>query len=305
MSKNCSLDQFQIHPEIQDALSSKKPVVALESTLISHGMPYPANVETALSLEKIVRDNGATPATIAVIQGKICVGLASSEIEQLGTQKSILKLSRRDLSYAVSTQKDGATTVAATMICAAKVGISIFATGGLGGVHRKGESTLDISADLQELSQTPVGVVCSGVKAILDIERTLEVLETLGVPVVGHKTYQFPAFYYKDSGFSVDFSIDTPLEIARLMQTQKELGLKSGFVIANPIPEEHALDKKFIEENITLALEECDKLSIKGKAITPFLLSKLEALTQGKSLKANIALIKSNAALAAQIASAL
>ena len=297
-----------IAPHIAHALATNQPVVALESTIITHGMPYPSNIETALDVEDVVRAYGAIPATIAVIAGKICVGLSKDEIERIGTpdpRRPVIKLSRRDLPYAIATQKNGATTVAATMICAQKAGIQIFATGGIGGVHRQGESTLDISADLQELSQTNVGVVCSGAKAILDIGRTLEVLETLGVPVVGFQTDEFPAFYYRDSGYKVDFQLDTPEEIARLLNIKWQLGLNGGVLIANPVPEMDALLQADIEELITQALQEADRLKIKGKEITPYLLSKIAQNSGGLSLKCNIALIKDNARVAAKIAKAL
>ncbi len=297
-----------IDPHVAHALASQQAVVALESTLISHGLPYPNNIETALEAEKIIASEGATPATIAVLDGQICIGLSIAQIERIGSpdfRKSIMKVSRRDLPYVMATKQNGATTVAATMICAQKAGIQIFATGGIGGVHRHGENTLDISADLQELSQTNIAVVCSGAKAILDIGRTLEVLETLGVPVVGFQTDKFPAFYYRDSGYQVDFQLDSPEEIARLLNTKWKLGLKGGVLIANPVPKNDALFRENIEELITKALQEADHLKIKGKEITPYLLNKIAKDSAGLSLKCNIALIKDNARVAALIAKAL
>ncbi|MDX8361578.1 pseudouridine-5'-phosphate glycosidase [Cytobacillus sp. IB215316] len=291
--------------EVTKAIEEKKPVVALESTIISHGMPYPQNVETAKEVEALIRDNGAVPATIAILDGKIKIGLNNDELELLATSKVIEKVSRRDLPYIVAMKKHGATTVAATMICAHLAGIKVFATGGIGGVHRGAEQTMDISADLQELAQTNVAVVCAGAKSILDLGLTLEYLETNGVPVIGHGTKALPAFYSRTSQFEVDYQIDSPKEIANLIQTKWELGLQGGLVIANPIPTEDELDEVYITSIIDKALVEAEENGISGKDATPFLLDKVKALTDGKSLIANIALVKNNAIVAAKIASNL
>jgi len=292
-----------ISNEVQEALNTNKPIVALESTIISHGMPYPKNLETALACEKIVRDNGAIPATIAIIDGKLKVGLSKSEIDYLAQSgEKIVKASRRDLPYLLSQKIDGATTVAATMIAADLAGIKIFATGGIGGVHRGAAATFDISADLQELANTNVAVVCAGIKAILDLELTLEYLETFGVPVLGYKTLELPAFYTQKSGFNVNFKMDNPKEIAQLLHTKWAIKLKGGAIIANPVPKDLELDYTIMQDAITAALIEEKKLGIKGKASTPFLLAKVKDITQGLSLDANIALVYNNAKLAAQIA---
>ncbi|MGM7683282.1 pseudouridine-5'-phosphate glycosidase [Cytobacillus sp. Hm23] len=291
--------------EVTKAIEEKKPVVALESTIISHGMPYPQNVETAKEVEALIRDNGAVPATIAILDGKIKIGLNNDELELLATSKEIEKVSRRDLPYIVAMKKHGATTVAATMICAHLAGIKVFATGGIGGVHRGAEQTMDISADLQELAQTNVAVVCAGAKSILDLGLTLEYLETNGVPVIGHGTKVLPAFYSRTSQFEVDYQIDSPKEIASLIQAKWELGLQGGLVIANPIPTEDELDEAYITSIIDKALVEAKENGISGKDATPFLLDKVKALTDGKSLIANIALVKNNAIVAAKIASNL
>ncbi|MFS1516346.1 pseudouridine-5'-phosphate glycosidase [Bacillus sp. SCS-151] len=291
--------------EVTKAIEEKKPVVALESTIISHGMPYPQNVETAKEVEALIRDNGAVPATIAILDGKIKIGLNNDELELLATSKEIEKVSRRDLPYIVAMKKHGATTVAATMICAHLAGIKVFATGGIGGVHRGAEQTMDISADLQELAQTNVAVVCAGAKSILDLGLTLEYLETNGVPVIGHGTKALPAFYSRTSQFEVDYQIDSPKEIANLIQTKWELGLQGGLVIANPIPTEDELDEVYITSIIDKALVEAEENGISGKDATPFLLDKVKALTDGRSLIANIALVKNNAIVAAKIAANL
>ncbi|MEW8998098.1 MAG: pseudouridine-5'-phosphate glycosidase [Thermoanaerobacter sp.] len=288
--------------EVKEAMEEGKPVVALESTIISHGMPYPENIETAKTLENIIREHGAIPATIAIINGRIKIGLSEEELEFMGTSKEILKASRRDLPVVLAKGLSAATTVSATMICANLAGIKVFVTGGIGGVHRGAEQTFDISADLQELANTDVAVVCAGAKAILDLPRTLEYLETFGVPVVGFKTSEFPAFYTRESGLKVDYKVDDEIEAAKIIKTKWDLGLKGGVLIANPIPKEYALDKTYIDKAIEDALYEAEKRNIKGKEITPFLLDKIKDLTQGKSLKANIELVKNNAHVGAKIA---
>lgn len=293
---------IDLSKEVKEAMEERKPVVALESTIISHGMPYPENIETAKTLENIVREHGAIPATIAIINGRIKIGLSEEELEFMGTSKEILKASRRDLPVVLAKGLSAATTVSATMICANLAGIKVFVTGGIGGVHRGAEQTFDISADLQELANTDVAVVCAGAKAILDLPRTLEYLETFGVPVVGFKTWEFPAFYTRESGLKVDYKVDDEIEAAKIIKTKWDLGLKGGILIANPIPEEYALDKAYIDKAIEDALYEAEKRNIKGKEITPFLLDKIKDLTQGKSLKANIELVKNNAHVGAKIA---
>jgi pseudouridine-5'-phosphate glycosidase len=297
---------LDINSNIKKALAEKRPVVALESTIISHGMPFPQNVETALKVEEIVRTTGAIPATIAIINGKFKVGLAKDEIEYLGRSgKKIIKASRRDIPYLISKKEDGATTVASTMIAAQMAGIKIFATGGIGGVHRGAERSFDISADLQELAHTDVAVVCAGVKSILDLGLTLEYLETYGVPVLGYKTKEFPAFYTKKSGFEVDYQLNTAKQIAKFLKVKWEMNLKGGVVIANPIPTEFQLDYNSINEIINSAILESEDNGIKGKETTPFLLDKVKELTYGKSLEANVQLVFNNAKLAAQIATHL
>jgi len=297
---------LDISPEIEKALEKGTPVVALESTIISHGMPYPENVETALNVEKIIRENGAIPATIAILNGRLKVGLSKDEIDFLGkTGLDAVKTSRRDLPFIISKKLTGATTVASTMIIASFAGIRIFATGGIGGVHRGAETTFDISADLQELANTNVAVVCAGAKSILDIGLTLEYLETNGVPVVGYQTDELPAFYTRKSGFKVDYKVDNPKEIALALKAKWELGLNGGMVIANPIPEEYSLDNKLITHVIENALIEAGKKNIKGKESTPFLLAKVKELTEGKSLESNIQLVYNNAKLAAEISKEL
>ena len=293
---------MEISEEVKEALASGKGVVALESTIISFGMPYPQNVATALEVERIVRANGAVPATIAILNGKLKVGLSKDEIEALGTSTDIVKVSRRDIPFIVAGKANGATTVAATMIIAALAGIKVFATGGIGGVHRGAQESFDISADLQELAKTDVAVVCAGAKSIVDIGLTLEYLETAGVPIIGYKTMEFPAFYTVKSGFLVDYQLDTPLQIAEALKSKWDLLLDGGIVIANPIPEEHAIEYEMISRAIEIALTEADEKGIKGKDRTPFLLAKVREITGGKSLNANIELVYNNAKLGAQIA---
>ncbi|STO11892.1 Pseudouridine-5'-phosphate glycosidase [[Flavobacterium] thermophilum] len=288
--------------EVAQAKAEKKPIVALESTIISHGMPYPENVQTAKDVERIIRDRGAVPATIAIIDGKIKIGLTDDELELLGTSHYVEKVSRRDLPYVVAMKKHGATTVAGTMICAQMAGIRVFATGGIGGVHRGAEQTMDISADLQELSRTNVAVVCAGAKSILDLGLTLEYLETHGVPVIGYQTDVLPAFYSRTSPFRVGYRLDSAKEIAQFLETKWKLGLNGGVVIANPVPKEEELEESYITAIIEQALKEAEKQHITGKAVTPFLLDRVKTLTGGKSLKANIALVKNNAAMAADLA---
>ncbi|CAJ1004408.1 pseudouridine-5'-phosphate glycosidase [Brevibacillus aydinogluensis] len=288
--------------EVRHALENNQPVVALETTIISHGMPYPQNIEMAKEVERIIRDNGAVPATIGIMNGKIKIGLTEAELEEFATNKSVEKVSRRDFPYILASGKIGATTVAATMIAAQLSGIRVFATGGIGGVHREGEITWDVSADLTELAQTNVAVVCAGAKSILDLGRTLEYLETHGVPVVGYRTAEFPSFFARESGFGVDFRLDTPEEVATLMDTKWQLGLNGGLVIANPVPEADALNHREIEAVIEQALAEAKEKGITGKQVTPFLLDRVKQLTAGKSLQTNIALVKHNAEVAAKIA---
>lgn len=294
---------LSVSPEVQAALDAGKPVVALESTIISHGMPYPKNVETALTVEQIVRDNGAVPATIAIIKGKLTVGCSKEEIEYLGKRGlDVSKASRRDLPVLLSKGMDGATTVTTTMIAAAMAGVKVFATGGIGGVHRGAETTMDISADLEELGMTPVMVVCAGCKSILDIGLTLEYLETKGVPVIGYKTSDMPAFYTQKSNFKVDYQLDTPAEIAAAFNAKLDCDLKGGMLVANPIPAEYSMDPDFINANIEAALKECNEKGISGKEITPFLLDKVQKLTGGQSLESNIQLVFNNVKLGSQIA---
>ena len=296
-------DVLDIAPEVAEALRSNQPVVALESTIISHGMPYPKNVETASSVEQVVREVGAVPATIAVSGGRLKVGLSSDEIERLGKLgQKVIKCSRRDLPFVLARKEDGATTVAATMIIAAMAGIRVFATGGIGGVHRGVAETMDISADLEELARTDVAVVCAGIKSVLDIGRTLEYLETAGVPVVGYQTDMLPAFYSRNSGFPVDYRVDSAAEAAVAMNTKWAMGLQGGLVIAVPIPEEHALDRDEIDRVINEAIAEMQRQGITGKDTTPFLLASIAERTGGRSLAANIQLVINNARVAAKIA---
>lgn len=300
MAMNRYLD---IAPEVAKALAENKPVVALESTIISHGMPYPQNVETALKVEQVIRENGAIPATIAIIGGRLKAGLSKEEIEYLGkTGYDVPKVSRRDLPVIVAKGMDGATTVATTMIIASLAGIKIFATGGIGGVHRGAETTMDISADLEELAMTPVMVICAGAKSILDLGLTLEYLETKGVPVIGYGTEELPAFYTRKSGFGVDYELDTPLELATAFYVKQEVGLKGGMLVTNPIPEEFSMEPDVINKAIDEAIEESRKQGIHGKDTTPFLLAKVKEITGGDSLDSNIQLVFNNARLAAKTA---
>ncbi len=294
---------LDIHPEVALALQNNQAVVALESTIISHGMPYPQNVETAMAVEAQVRANGAIPATIAIVKGRLKAGLSAEEINYLGKEgKNVTKVSRRDMAFIVAAGQSGATTVASTMIIAAMAGIKVFATGGIGGVHRGAETNFDISADLQELAQTNVAVVCAGAKSILDLGLTLEYLETYGVPVVGYQTSELPAFFTRESGFAVNYQLDTASAIANVMHHKWAMGLKGGLVVANPIPHEFAMPKAAIDAAIEQALQQAQELGIKGKESTPFLLAKVVELTGGDSLKSNIALVMNNAKLAAEIA---
>lgn len=290
-----------ISEEVKEAVNGNKAVVALESTIISHGMPYPQNYDTALLVENTVRKNNAVPATIAIIDGKIKVGLSMTDLEILSTGKNILKASRRDLPVIISKKLNAATTVSATMICAALASLKIFATGGIGGVHRNAQNTFDISADLTELAKTNIAVVSAGVKSILDIGITLEYLETMGVPVIGYRTDEFPAFYTRQSGYKVSYRLDSPEEIAEVIRVKRELGLMGGLIIANPVPEEFSMDKKIIDEAIEASLIKADENNIKGKDVTPFLLSEINNITGGTSLESNIRLVMNNAKLAAEI----
>ena len=291
--------------EVANARAAGKPVVALESTIISHGMPYPQNVQTAREVEQIIRDAGAVPATIAIIGGKICIGLSPEQLELLGNSPDAMKVSRRDLPYVLSQGKLGATTVAATMICAELAGIHVFVTGGIGGVHRGAETSFDISADLQELAHTSVAVVCAGVKSILDIGLTLEYLETHGVPVVSVGQPGFPAFFTRESGFNADFQLDTPAEQAAFINTKWKLGLKGGVVVSAPVPQADAMPKAEIDAITAQALGEAAAGGVAGKKVTPFLLARIKQLTEGRSLATNIALVKNNARVGAELARAL
>ena len=295
-------DYLDIHPDVEDAIKNKLPIVALESTIISHGMPYPDNIETALMVEDTVRSNNAIPATIAIINGSLKVGLSNKEIEFLATNNKVRKVSRRDLAIAVSKKLSGSTTVASTMIIAELAKIAVFATGGIGGVHRGAEKTFDISADLEELSKTNVCVVCAGPKAILDIGLTLEYLETKGVPIIGYKTSDLPAFYSSKSGFNVDYRVDSAFDISEILKTKWSLSINGGVLITNPIPKTFELELTMMNEAINKAIIEAEKEKITGKEITPYLLSKVNEITQGKSLNANIKLIQNNAVLASKIA---
>lgn len=297
---------LSIAPEVRAALDNGRPVVALESTIIAHGMPFPKNMETAFRVEQIVRDAGVVPATCAILDGQMKAGLDRAEIEKIARAGAAMpKASRRDLPYLISQGKSGATTVASTMIIADLARIRVFATGGIGGVHRGASTTMDISADLPELAHTPVAVVCAGVKSILDIGLTLEYLETLGVPVIGYQTDDFPAFFTRESGFGVDCRLDTPAEIAALLRAKWSNGLRGGVLVANPVPKQYEAAPAIIDEAIAQALAEAERAGVKGKAITPFLLARVEELTGGKSLATNIELVCNNARLAAEIAQAL
>ncbi len=299
-------DYLQMRDEVRDALAAGKPVVALESTLITHGLPQPQNVETARAMEAAVRESGSVPATIGIFDGRIVVGLTGAEIERLAQAKDVVKVSRADLAAVIASRRTGATTVAGTMIVAAMAGIRVFATGGIGGVHRGGENSMDVSADLTELARTQVAVVCAGAKAILDLPRTLEVLETMGVPVVGFDTKEFPAFYFRKSGLPLLHSVSTPKEAAEIMNAQ--WGLESartgGILFVNPPPAESALPKEQVEKYIEEAMAAATKQGIKGKEATPFLLREVSRLSEGQTLKANIALLVSNARVAGRIAAA-
>ena len=303
MSLNKYLD---VSPEVAEAVAAGKPVVALESTIISHGMPYPQNVETALKVESIIRENGAVPATIAILGGRLKAGLTPEEIEYLGKKgTAVHKASRRDLAVLCARGEDGATTVTTTMIIAHMAGIQIFATGGIGGVHRGAETTMDISADLEELSQTQVMVVCAGAKSILDLGLTLEYLETHGVPVIGYGTKELPAFYTRKSGFAVDYEIDSPAELAAAFRASLDMGLKGGMLVTNPIPEEYSMDPAVINKAIDEAVAEAKAQGIHGKETTPFLLARIKDITGGDSLDSNIQLVFNNARLAAKTAAEL
>jgi pseudouridylate synthase len=300
---------LRFSPEVQAERSldaAGRPLVALESTIVAHGMPFPQNLETARAVEGLVRAHGAVPATIAVMDGRVCIGLADAELEQLARAGSqALKLSRRDMAYAISQRLLGATTVAATMLCAHAAGIRVFVTGGIGGVHRGASESMDVSADLQELARTPVAVVCAGAKSILDLPLTLEVLETQGVPVLAIGQAEFPAFYSRSSGLKADFRLDTPAEIAALLRAHWQLGLTSGVVVANPVPVAHEIPASEVERWIAQASQEAQQQGIHGKASTPFMLKRIAELSDGRSLAANIALVKHNAVLGARIAAAL
>ena len=294
---------LDISEEVKKALDEKKPIVALESTIISHGMPYPKNVETALRVEEEVRKNGAVPATVAIIGGRLKAGLTKDEIEYFGKKGTLItKASRRDIPALIARKEDGATTVAATMIIAVLAGIDVFATGGIGGVHRGAERSMDISADMDELSKTEVMVVCAGAKAILDLPLTMEYLETKGVNVIGYTTDELPAFYTRKSGLKVVWRCDTPKEIADLWKVQKDIYPGTGLLVTNPIPEEYSMDSEYINKEIDIAIEEMNKLGIKGKETTPYLLDKIQKLTGGESLEANIRLVLNNAMLASKVA---
>ena len=302
MNMNKYLD---VNPEVAAAIAAGKPVVALESTIISHGMPYPQNVETALNVEKIIRENGAVPATIAIIGGRLKAGLTAEEIKYFGKKgRAIHKASRRDLAVLCAQGEDGATTVTTTMIIAHMAGIRFFATGGIGGVHRGAETTMDISADLEELARTPVMVVCAGAKSILELGLTLEYLETKGVPVLGYQTNELPAFYTRKSGFSVDYRMDSPEELASAFKAQNDMALGGGMLVTNPIPEEFSMPKEVIDAAIDQAIAECNAQGVKGKETTPFLLARVAELTGGDSLASNIQLVYNNAKLTAQTAAA-
>lgn len=302
MSREIDVCFLDFAPEVRSTLERGGAVVALESTIITHGMPHPQNVTTAREVEAVVRENGAVPATIAVIGGRIKVGLTDEELNWFGTAKDVMKLSRADLPYAIAAKRHGATTVAATMICAHLAGLRVFATGGIGGVHQGVETTMDISADLDELARTPVAVVCAGAKAILDLPRTLEYLETRGVPVVGYQTDDFPAFWSRISGLPVPIRLDSPEAVADLIHTKEALGLEGGVLVANPVPRDDEIPAAEMKTFIDRAIAEASRHGVVGKAVTPFLLSFLFEITGGRSLATNIALVKNNAALAARLA---
>jgi pseudouridine-5'-phosphate glycosidase len=296
---------LDVAPEVRSALEQGRAIVALESTIITHGMPHPQNVATAREVEAVVRANGAVPATIAILGGRIKIGLSGEELDMLGTMSDVMKLSRADLPYAVTAKRHGSTTVAATMICAHLAGVRVFATGGIGGVHQGVESTMDISADLDELARTPVAVVCAGAKAILDLPRTLEYLETRGVPVVGYQTDHFPAFWSRKSELPAPIRLDTPEAIADLIRAKEALGLGGGILVANPVPSSDEIPAEEMKGFIDGAIAEAGRRGVVGKAVTPFLLSFLFESTGGRSLTTNIALVKNNAALAARLAASI
>ena len=293
---------IDLHPEVKEALENNKPVIALESTIISHGMPYPQNVEMATTVENIIREGGAVPATIAIMDGRIKVGLDEESLEKLGNSEGVAKVSRRDLAEVIATKRIGATTVASTMICAEMAGIKFFVTGGIGGVHRGVEETMDISADLYELGKTDVAVICAGAKSILDLDRTMEYLETKGVPVIGYQTEVLPAFFTRTSDIKLNTVTETTDEIASIIKAKHDLGLEGGVVIANPIPEEDELNKDYIDGIVQEAVKEAEENGIGGKDSTPFLLGKIVEKTEGKSLEANIKLVYNNAKVGSQIA---
>ena len=297
--------KIRMNDEVRKALEEKRPVVALESTIISHGMPYPKNVETALNVERIIRENGCVPATVGIIDGVSVVGMTEDEIEEFGKRKGIEKVSRRDLPVIAAKKLWGATTVATTMILANMAGVEVFVTGGIGGVHRNAQETFDISADLQELAHTNVTVICAGAKAILDLKLTLEYLETFGVPVLGYKTKELPAFYTRKSGLNVDYQIDSPKEAAEIIKAKRDMKLDGGILITNPIPEEYAMNEDEMNKAIDEALKEADMLGIKGKETTPFLLAKIKDITNGVSLESNIKLVYNNALVGSMIAKEL
>ncbi|MDD6005184.1 MAG: pseudouridine-5'-phosphate glycosidase [Firmicutes bacterium] len=297
--------KIRMNDEVRKALEEKRPVVALESTIISHGMPYPKNVETALNVERIIRENGCVPATVGIIDGVGVVGMTEDEIEEFGKRKGIEKVSRRDLPVIAAKKLWGATTVATTMILANMAGVEVFVTGGIGGVHRNAQETFDISADLQELAHTNVTVICAGAKAILDLKLTLEYLETFGVPVLGYKTKELPAFYTRKSGLNVDYQIDSPKEAAEIIKAKRDMKLDGGILITNPIPEEYAMNEDEMNKAIDEALKEADMLGIKGKETTPFLLAKIKDITNGVSLESNIKLVYNNALVGSMIAKEL
>ncbi len=295
------MNAIRISPVVREALERRAPVVALESTILAHGMPYPRNLETALAVEGDVRAAGVIPATIAVLDGQICVGLDPVQLERVATANHMLKLSRADLAYAVASGGDGATTVAATMFCAHRAGIAVFATGGIGGVHRGAADSMDVSADLSELARTPVMVVCAGAKAILDIPKTLEVLETLGVPTIVYRSDEFPAFWSRQSGIPAPLRRDNPAQLAAIFRCARELEIESGMLVANPIEAEFEIPHDTLTNIIERAVAQARAERIAGKALTPWLLNRVLALTQGRSLEANIALVRANARLAAEI----
>ena len=295
---------LEIKDEVKEALAAGKPVVALESTIIAHGMPYPQNIETALEIEDIIRDNGAVPATIGIIDGKIKIGLTKKEVEFLGESDEVIKVSRRDLPVVLAEKKHGATTVAGTMIAADLAGIKIFVTGGVGGVHRGAEKSFDVSADLEELKKTSVAVIAAGAKSILDLGLTLEKLESFGVPVLGYQTEELPAFYSRHSGFNCDYKLESPEHTADILKAKWELGLEGGVLIANPVPEADEIEYSVINEKIEQALGEAEAKKIKGKELTPFLLDRIKEITDGQSLETNIALVRNNAVVGAKIAKA-